>query len=308
MSKRFSASSAAQLMACPGSANLELALPGYVDPIRDEMAGAKGVGTNVHSALEINATQNVEFLLALQKLVEIYAELHWTVRRPIVEDNASCEEWVVAVWYLNQLGPLVPQTFDAIVEWFMLFIREAAFTPSMLRFIAEAMKYVRELREETNLDIDAVYGELQMQAGFLESKPGTTADIVIDSGDTLDVLDYKSGKIPVEVIDNDQLLFYAASAYIHLNSKAEYIRMHIVQPNNLVEWTISYVELGRWIMKAQEADAKITAKDLTLVPNDHCTYCPANPHTRGDKAKKLCPVMMEFLYPTYVNEQELFDV
>ena len=47
------------------------------------------------------------------------------------------------------------------------------------------------------------------------------------------------------------------------------------------------------------------AGDTTLVPNDHCTFCPANPHSRGDKGSPLCPPMMQKLYPFDVDEDAI---
>ena len=51
--RRFSASSAAQLMACPGSANLELSIPGWKEPERDDDAvNARTLGSKLHELFE----------------------------------------------------------------------------------------------------------------------------------------------------------------------------------------------------------------------------------------------------------------
>ena len=59
-----------------------------------------------------------------------------------------------------------------------------------------------------------------MVAEWLPSKPGTTADLVLYVADEIHVIDLKTGKIPVLVYDNQQLLFYAAT-YGHLAPKAK---------------------------------------------------------------------------------------
>jgi hypothetical protein len=59
---------------------------------------------------------------------------------------------------------------------------------------------------------------------------------------------------------------------------------------------------------AIDADRRIMRKELTLRPNDHCTFCPANPHTRGDKGNVMCPAMMNKLYPPVIDEDEIFAV
>jgi hypothetical protein len=58
--------------------------------------------------------------------------------------------------------------------------------------------------------------------------------------------------------------------------------------------------------KAIEADKRIQAKDLTLNPSDHCTFCPANPWGRGDKSEAKCPAQHRLLYPPVYDEDELF--
>ena len=49
--KRFSASSAAQLMACPASGNLDKAIPNWREPERDDTKGAKSKGHAFHEWL-----------------------------------------------------------------------------------------------------------------------------------------------------------------------------------------------------------------------------------------------------------------
>ena len=301
MTKRFSASSAAQLMACPGSANLELTIPGYEEPVKDDMAGAKGVGTSVHELLEPATRWDTSQLFALHTVLHEYSQLQWRERRKIAEFPANLAQWLYFEW--PQMNPVVYYTITA---WFIK-LAPHRLPPAMLKYMVEALIYVRDLRVERGVEeSDGVHGELNMQAKWLKSMPFTTADVVIDSPEILDVLDYKTGKIPVEVIDNDQLMFYGATAYRFLQSKAPIIRLHILQPGSFLMHTVTRAELFEWMALAQRADQRIIDKDLTLRPNDHCTFCPANPHTRGDKATVKCPVMMEFLYPPVVDLDEVF--
>ena len=69
MSKRFSASNAARFIACPGSANLELALPGWVDPPKNDN-GAKGVGKFLHELMASIVTLPLAQLRGLAEAVE----------------------------------------------------------------------------------------------------------------------------------------------------------------------------------------------------------------------------------------------
>lgn len=235
MAERFSASSAARHMACPASANLELAIPNYVPPVRDETAGAKAVGTNHH--------------LLFEKL-------------------------------------------------FLMSARD-------MRHYVTILEYVAALRETRRFK---VMTEAKVKATWLQTEPTTTADLVLYTADELHILDPKTGKIKVEVFDNKQLLFYAA-CFAPLAPKAKEVTLHILQPwaDNMESWTVSTVELGQFMEDARAAEQRILSGDTTFGPSDACTFCPANPHSRGDKGKPLCPAMMHLLYPQVVDEDAILN-
>ena len=233
---RFSASYAAQLMACPGSADLEKSIPGWVAPEVDETKGAKGQGTRMHE-------------------------------------------------YFELAGQL---------------------PPSQLRKVAEVLNYMADLRSTRRFQM---LTEHTFEAGWLVSKPKTTVDVVLHVSDELHIVDYKWGKIPVDPEWNEQLLYYAVCAVFDgLAPKAKGVWLHILQPNavnGLRKWYVTATELNQFKLNAQAAEAKVLAGDTTLVPNDHCTFCPANPHSRGDKGSPLCPPMMQKLYPFDVDEDAI---
>ena len=60
--------------------------------------------------------------------------------------------------------------------------------------------------------------------------------------------------------------------------------------------------------KAKQAEQKIIAGDPTRTPSDNCTFCPANPHSRSDKGRPLCPEMMQLLYPMGYDEAAILDL
>ena len=230
---RFSASVAAQLMACPGSANLELSIKGWVPPVVEEGKGRKGQGTAIHAILE-------------------------------------------------QSGQLPPR--------------------DMLR-LAEAMMYVATLRRKRRFKILL---EETVEADWLPSKPTTSVDVVLYTRDELHIIDYKAGMIPVEAVGNAQLLFYARS-FAHLAPLATEVHLHIVQPwaDNMTEWVVSLAELAQFTVDAVATDEKILAGDTTLNPTDHCKFCPAFPHQRGnEKGSPLCPAALKVLYPNKFNCDE----
>lgn len=299
MGKRFSASNAAQLIACHGSANLDLAIPGWKEPVRDPMAGAKGVGTNVHTVLEPFHALRPQQLDNRATLAFEYAKLHHLKRKLIADDGAEAHLWVGQLTLLQQPKSLDPDK----VEW-LRSLRE--FAPAMLRFIGATALYMADLLETVDHSNTVVKAEENLIANWLPSKSGTTPDVTIVARDRLEVVDYKSGKIPVDPVDNDQLMFYAACK-LHEAPDATEFTVHILQPGNLESWTAPIEHLHKWMALAIEADNAIIAKDLTLVPNDHCTFCPANPHSRGDKGRPFCPAMMQKLYPQVVDEDAIFN-
>jgi hypothetical protein len=222
-------------MACPASANLDVAIPGWQEPDVDPTAGAKGRGTRLHEKLEQVVGMSMADLRDYAAIVAYVAELRGRRRFKVLTEETVTAEW-------------------------------------------------------------------------LTSRPTTTADLVLYTRDELHIVDYKFGRIPVDVIDNEQMLFYAAS-YSQLAPKARQVSLHILQPaaGNLVEWQVETPDIAAFMMRAKASEKLILAKDTTFGPSDHCTFCPANPHSRGDKGKPLCPAMLELLYPEQLDEDALLD-
>lgn len=233
MAERFSASVAGRHMACPASANLELAIPNWTPPVVDPLKGAKGKGTNLHEIFE--------------------------------------KAW--------------------------------EYSATDLKHIADTMTYVAELRSTRRFKVLIEEG---VKATWLQTQPGTTADLVLYTRDELHILDTKTGRIPVSVHDNEQLLFYAV-CFAPLAPLAKGVTLHILQPwaNNMESVFITTQELEVFMQAAIAAEKKILAGDTTFGPSDHCKFCPANPHSRGDKGKPLCPAMMQMLYPAHIDEAEI---
>lgn len=235
MAERFSASSAAKHMACPASANLDLAIPGWVQPPRT-IGGAADDGTFMH---------------------ELFAKL------------------------------MERSTRD-------------------LEHFIEALSYVHKLRQTRRFK---VLVEQTIKAKWLTSQPDTQVDLVLYTQDEIHVLDLKWGKIRVEVIDNDQLMYYAV-CFAHLAPKAKGVRLHIMQPKalNMESVFVTTTELKEWMDKAMAAEKKILAGDTTFGPSDHCKFCPANPHSRGEKGSPLCPAMTQLLYPRVLDEDDILNL
>lgn len=125
-----------------------------------------------------------------------------------------------------------------------------------------------------------VYTERFLDMTWLDSRLGGTADDTIADIDWIHLLDYKNGRIVVEVKGNEQMKNYAVGL-LHEHPDARGVTVHLVQPNAAHEdgyiRTESYTadELKLFEIRMKEA------ADATAVPNaprragDWCTYCPA---------------------------------
>lgn len=296
MPMRFSASSAARLMACPGSANLDLAIPGWTPPVVDPNKGQKAVGTTVHDILKQAAQLRVDCHGSLGKAAANLADMHHVKRKALLDDpdatlglTAICEPEARLLQLMRDLPA------------------------GMIRFISDACVWMAEQRK--SYGFMKMHLEQELTATWLESKPTTTPDVVFVGPNDVFVVDYKTGRIPVPAVDNQQLLFYGATVVDQLAPDAATVLFVILQPGQkaadpmqIDEWSISRDDLEEWMKEARRADRRILNLDTTLKPGDHCQFCPANPHSRGDKGSPLCPVMLDILYPPIIDEAEIYMV
>jgi hypothetical protein len=224
--EKFSASVAKRHMSCTASANLEVAIPNWMPPEKDETA-----------------------------------------------DNAA------------NRGTIMHALFAGVME----------LKPKDAWNLAKAIEYVAVLRQQRRFK--AVI-EQPMKAMWLDSQPTTTADLVLYVADEIHIFDLKTGVIPVEAVDNDQMLYYAAT-YGQLAPKAKGVHLHIVQPwaDNMEVWYVTTAEIAAFMAAARKAEADIQAQVVDFHPGDHCMFCPANPRGRGLKGKPFCPAVMQIYYP-----------
>ena len=233
--EKFSASSAKRHMHCTASANLDVAIPNWIPPVKDE-----------------------------------------------TKDNAA------------NRGTAMHSLFAGVMD---LSTKDAA-------MMAKAIEYVAAIRATRRFKSVI---EQPMKATWLDSEPSTTADLVLYVADEIHIFDLKTGTIPVDVVDNDQMMYYAAT-YGALAPKAKGVSLHIVQPwaDVMDCWYVTTAEIAAFMAAARKTDAAILAQVVDFQPGDHCQFCPANPHGRGLKGKPYCPAMMELLYPAApLDEDEI---
>ena len=168
---------------------------------------------------------------------------------------------------------------------------------------SEAVAYVADIRSRRRF---SMLIEHEVTVEWLDTKPRTTADLVLYLSDELHIFDLKTGTIPVDVVNNLQLMYYAVS-YGHLAPKAKGVWLHIVQPwaDNTAAWFADSATLAKFMVEAQATESAIQQGSTRFGPGDACMFCPANPHSRGLKGSPMCPTMMQILYPPVLDEAEL---
>jgi len=112
-----------------------------------------------------------------------------------------------------------------------------------------------------------------------------TADTIIIAGDTLTVIDNKTGRIKVDVKDpetgelNSQLAIYGLYAYklFEATYPIRKVRLVIYQErkNNISDITLDVEDLLEWEVSVLRPAAKEAQKDNPkAVSGSHCKYCP----------------------------------
>lgn len=294
---RFSASVAERYHNCHGSANLAEAIPGFEFPERNDK-GMKGEGTRLHNLFELGIKSGR--LLAVADLLMLIADKWGPKRLKFLQDERTyLTEWFM----LHKSAPPLEakQVLDSIYIEEPLLDTDGNETsetkmvgapPKRIRFVADALTYVASLLVDMGPDTE-ILSEVKATAEWLTTGPKTTVDLILKNPSRMEVLDLKMGEIEITPIDNQQLLYYAAT-FGGLNYDS--VTLHILQRNHIDSWEVKQDYLRSWAESVQDSERSILEGDLTLTAGNHCKFCPANPHTRGDFGSKACPVMMTLLY------------
>lgn len=181
--------------------------------------------------------------------------------------------------------------------------RETKFSAKDMIAIGRALTYIGEVWSTRRFQ---VVSEQTFKATWLPTPTDTTPDLVLYTKDEIHCIDVKWGKIPVEVVGNEQLLFYDL-CIAPLAPKAKGVTNHIVQPraDNIEAWFADTATLASFKDDAIAAQTAILSGSKQFGPSDHCKFCPAYPHSRAPKGSPLCPATMQLLYPTSIDEDEI---
>jgi hypothetical protein len=139
--------------------------------------------------------------------------------------------------------------------------------------------YVDTIREETkglDLKVEQMFDLSFIHKGMF----GTNDASAGEPFGTLKIYDYKHGAgIPVEVVDNTQMMYYAIGA-AHGEDYTD-VEMVIVQPRAfhvdgpVRRWKISIKELNDFAKVLKRGAIATTKKNAKLKAGEHCRFCPA---------------------------------
>ena len=96
MTEKISASRVGRLIACPGSANLSLSIPGWTPPVVDEEAGAKGKGHRIHEILATISAYPAKDIKNLAICLQYMAEIRSRRRFKVAIEETRQAEWLTS--------------------------------------------------------------------------------------------------------------------------------------------------------------------------------------------------------------------
>jgi hypothetical protein len=210
---------------------------------------------------------------AAHKIVEV------SLTEGCVDASAYLGAWVLV--HSGDLPAILVESNDHVIGaepdpgWYAFLVNE-----DMVAGVQIMLDEVERVRA-TLSGQPTLYTERYLDGSWLDSRLGGTADVtLVEDFGWIHLLDYKNGRIVVEVNDNEQLKQYGVFL-LHEHQDADGVRITVVQPNAPhAEGVTRTVEYTRDELKIFELQMK-EAADATSAPNamfrvgDWCTYCPA---------------------------------
>ena len=141
-----------------------------------------------------------------------------------------------------------------------------------------------------------------------------TADCVVISDGTLEVIDLKYGKgVPVEAEWNSQLMIYGLGALDKYAMAYDItdVRLTIVQPrlDSISSWSISVTDLENWAKDTLRPKAEMAAAgEGELCAGDWCRFCSVRNTCRALYDQQMEIAKHDFAEPDMLTDEEIADV
>lgn len=157
---------------------------------------------------------------------------------------------------------------------------------------------------------------IEQKVDFSEYVPDGygTADCIIVSDDTMQIIDFKYGLgVLVDAEQNTQLMCYSIGALNLFDSlyDIKQVTMHIFQPRreNVQNWTIPVDELKAWAENELKPKAQMALNgEGEYNPGEWCQFCKAAVRCRARAEEKLRLAQQEFKMPPLLTDSEIEEV
>ena len=147
------------------------------------------------------------------------------------------------------------------------------------RYAKWVAKQTIDLIDEYDDEVKGLHFEMRVHAKSIHKDLWGTSDVVIVTDDTLHIVDFKFGRLPVPAIDNPQLKIYAFAALetLGLLRQVKTVRGTILQPRNYdrADMEIKKTRLSLWAKARVKPRAIETAEHTgPMLPSvETCRYC-----------------------------------
>lgn len=183
------------------------------------------------------------------------------------------------------------------------------YTDSYVDYVLEQLEVAKQICKDPMVLIE-------QKVDFSEYVPDGygTADCIIVSDDTMQIIDFKYGLgVLVDAEQNTQLMCYSIGALNLFDSlyDIKQITMHIFQPRreNVQNWTIPVDELKAWAENELKPKAQMALNgEGEYHPGEWCQFCKAAVRCRARAEEKLRLAQQEFKMPPLLTDSEIEEV
>ena len=189
------------------------------------------------------------------------------------------------------------------------------YSKAMLDYVIEYTDLgIEKINQALKLDKDAYIAvEQKIDYGSWAQEGFGTGDLIIITGDYIEIVDLKYGKgVPVSAEGNTQLRMYALGLYdaYYWLYGFEKVRMTIVQPRNggISEEEISVDELLDWGETVVRPQARLAFRgEGTLCAGKWCQFCRAAKRCRAYADYCMELAKLDFKDPDLLTDEELAE-
>lgn len=201
-------------------------------------------------------------------------------------------------------------------EAFSAIMSNKLFSDEMLDVVPIYVDYCNDEYKEAISKNENALMEIEQKLDLTEFVPESfgTADCVIISDGTVEVIDLKYGKgVPVYAEYNIQLMLYGLGVLRNYNIMYDIkqVKLTIVQPriNNISTWQISVEDLLKYANETIKPAAQLAFKgEGELKAGTWCKFCVVKNKCRALYDENLKIAKHEFSKPEFLTDDEIADV